>query len=414
MAAKSQVVELANQVVTLIADLLEEWDKRPLEQPPFDSTIWSDLATQLQSSTELLTSLTTPPASFVRTLQLRHYDLVAYQIALEFDLFTAIPIGLSATLPAIANYSGLDGNRAGRTLRLLALHGIFCETEEDTFSHTPQSTLIAQNESIRSALAIQMCEMYQAASSTADAIRSSTKENKDISPFAARFGIPIYDYYQQHPEKADRFSLGMKGAMELDKDSLVDLQNSYPWTKFYGGTVVDVGGGTGHVSRFLAENLPSVFFTVQDILIPPKIENTANVEFRQHDFFQQQPSIPNAKAFLLRHVLHNYDDKDCIRIISALVPALEAQGELASPLLLINEGVVPEFGETNAHDLHLTVRRGDLCMMVTLGAQERTRKKFQSLLSAADPRLQIRGVYGSGVTRLIEVHLNNETSTASH
>lgn len=125
--------------------------------------------------------------------------------------------------------------------------------------------------------------MYQAASSTADAIQSSVKQNKDISPFAARFGIPIYDYYQQHPEKADRFSLGMKGAMEckstcvagclgfpanpaspflllVDKESLVDLQKSYPWAQFQGGTVVDVGGGTGHVSRFLAKvRNPAVF-----------------------------------------------------------------------------------------------------------------------------------------------------------
>jgi hypothetical protein len=162
------------------------------------------------------------------------------------------------------------------------------------------------------------------------------------------------------------------------------------------------------------------------------LENTANVEFRQHDFFQPQRSRPDAKSFLLRHVLHNYNDTDCIRILSALVPALEAQGASASPILLINEGLVPEFGEWSARDLHLTIRRGDLCMMVTLSAQERTRKQFQTLLSAADPRLQvscdqlfallmfdstresssdrlqIRGVYGSGVTRLIEVHLNRE------
>ncbi|KAF3396440.1 Sterigmatocystin 8-O-methyltransferase [Penicillium rolfsii] len=397
MAAKSEVVDLANQVNTLVAGLLEEWNKRPSEQPPFDSKVWSELATQLQSSTELLTALTTPPASFVRTLQLRHYDLVAYQIALEFDLFTVIPIGQTATLSAIANHSGLDCNRAGRILRLLALHGVFCETEEDTFGHTPRSSIIAQSEAIRSALAIQMCEMYQAASSTADAIQSSVKQNKDISPFAARFGSSIYDYYQQNPEKADRFSLGMKGAMELDKDSLVDLRNSYPWAQFQGGTVVDVGGGTGHVSRFLAktdkllfQELPSVSFVVQDILVPPTLENTPNVEFRQHDFFQPQPSTPDAKAFLLRHVLHNYNDTDCIRILSALVPALEAHGESAAPVLLINEGVLPEFGERSARDLHLTIRRGDMCMMVTLSAQERTRKQFQSLLSAADPRLQSR------------------------
>lgn len=182
--------------------------------------------------------------------------------------------------------------------------------------------------------------------------------------------------------------------------------------------------------KLLFQDLPSVSFEVQDILVPPTLENTTNVEFRQHDFFQPQPSTPDAKAFLLRHVLHNYNDKDCIRILSALVPALEAQGGSASPVLLINEGVVPEFGEWSARDLHLTIRRGDLCMMVTLSAEERTRKQFQSLLSAADPRLQvsldklfvflmfasnqlqIRGVYGSRVTRLIEVHLNSEASTA--
>jgi hypothetical protein len=118
--------------------------------------------------------------------------------------------------------------------------------------------------------------MYQAASSTADAIHSSIKHSKNTSPFAARFGVSIYDYYQQHPEKADRFGLGMKGAMKcksicfagclcfaanpaslflwlVDKESLVDLQNCYPWAQFAGGTVVDVGGGTGHVSRFLAK-----------------------------------------------------------------------------------------------------------------------------------------------------------------
>lgn len=155
MAAKSQVADLANEVNTLVAGLLEEWTKHPSELPPFDSKVWSKLATQLQSSTELLTALTTPPASFVRTLQLRHYDLVAYQIALEFDLFTVIPIRGTATLSAIAQQSGLDGNRAGRTLRLLALHGVFRETEEDTFGHTPRSSIIARNEAIRSALAIQ-------------------------------------------------------------------------------------------------------------------------------------------------------------------------------------------------------------------------------------------------------------------
>ncbi|RHZ55545.1 uncharacterized protein CDV56_104156 [Aspergillus thermomutatus] len=402
---KSQILEQVHQIQTIAQSMVEKWDER---KTTGSSSEWSVSAVQLQQAAEELISLTASPRSVVRTLQLAHYDLVAYQVALEFDLFTAIPADGELSLTQVAEKAGIDEDRVARVLRLLALHGMFQETREDTFAHTPVSRFIAENESIRAALGIQMDEMYQAASSTADAIRKNPRtQDVNTSPFATRFGVSIYDFYTQYKSKADRFGRGMNGASSLDDESLISLRDCYNWAAFAGGKIVDVGGGMGHVSIFLANHFPNLSFVVQDILVPPGINGqdkklADNVEFQQHDFFQPQP-VTDARAYLLKHALHNHSDEDCVKVLAALVPALEAAGPKAA--LLINEGVLPDYGQAMSRDQHLTLRRGDMCMMVTLSAKERTRKQFQDLLRAADPRLKIHDVYGNAVTRLIEVYL---------
>ncbi|GIK07514.1 hypothetical protein Aspvir_003180 [Aspergillus viridinutans] len=403
---KSQILEQVRQIQTIAQSMVETWDDSKATDP---STEWSTSVVQLQQAAEELISLTASPRSVVRTLQLTHYDLVAYQVALEFDLFTAIPADGELSLAQVAEKAGIDEDRVARVLRLLALHGMFQETQEDTFAHTPLSRFIAENESVRAALGIQMDEMYQAASSTADAIRKNPRtQDVNTSPFATRFGVSIYDFYTKYKSKADRFGRGMMGASSLEDEGLISLRDCYNWAALAGGKIVDVGGGMGHVSIFLANHFPGLSFVVQDILVPPGIDTgdnklADNVEFQQHDFFQSQP-VTDARAYLLKHALHNHSDEDCVKVLAALVPALEAAGPKAA--LLINEGVLPDYGQAMSRDQHLTLRRGDMCMMVTLSAKERTRKQFQNLLRAADPRFKIHNVYGNAVTRLIEVYLS--------
>lgn len=55
--------------------------------------------------------------------------------------------------------------------------------------------------------------MYQAASCTAEAIKKSPHEQRaDVTPFSVRFGLSIYDFYQKHSDRADRFGKAMQGA----------------------------------------------------------------------------------------------------------------------------------------------------------------------------------------------------------
>lgn len=126
------------------------------------------------------------------------------------------------------------------------------------------------------------------------------------------------------------------------------------------------------------------------------------VSFQQHDFFTDQP-VQGASAFLIRQCLHNYHDEEAVKILQAFIPALE-EADSASPLL-INDVVLPEANTVTKYEEH-HLRQIDMCMMVALGAKQRTRQDWTDLLYAADKRLTVRNVFYNplGVS-LLEVYL---------
>ncbi|KAI1917587.1 hypothetical protein LOZ52_000751 [Ophidiomyces ophidiicola] len=403
------IQHLGERIQLLIRLITAEWVAAGGEEQPFESPAWTTLTDQLQDATEELVAEVISPKSYFRNLQLSHYDLVAFQVALEFRLFNHVPLSGEITLKELAQKVGVDQDRVGRVMRLLNVHGVFEETREDVFMHSVISEFIAKDDSAQSAIAIQMDEMYQAASSTAEAIRKSPLEQKsDITPFSTRFGTSIYEFYTKNSDKADRFGRAMRGASGLDEESMISLRECYDWAAMGSGKIVDVGGGAGHVSKLLSQHFPNLSFVVQDIFPPPSLgpdnKIAENVQFHQHDFFQPQP-VTDAEAYFMKHALHNHSDADCIKIIRALVPALEKAGK-GTPLLL-NEGIIPALGHKTPRHQDLAIRRGDMCMMVTLSARERTAKQFGELLKAADPRLNVTKIHGGAVTKLIEVHLAN-------
>jgi hypothetical protein len=107
--------------------------------------------------------------------------------------------------------------------------------------------------------------------------------------------------------------------------------------------------------------------------------------FQQHDFFNPQP-VHDASAFLLRQCLHNYNDRDCIKILRGVVPALE-QCNPGTPLL-INDIILPESSTMTRHE-ERHIRQVDLTMLVALGAKQRTEREFYTLFKEADPRFEV-------------------------
>jgi len=47
-------------------------------------------------------------------------------------------------------------------------------------------------------------------------------------------------------------------------DQVMKLHNSFPWASIKAGKVVDIGGGSGHISIGLAQVLTDSAFTIDD------------------------------------------------------------------------------------------------------------------------------------------------------
>ena len=191
----------------------------------------------------------------------------------------------------------------------------------------------------------------------------------------------------------------------------------FPWGTLE-GTVVDVGGGSGHVAIHLARRFPHLAFLVQDSVAEMLSEGrrllasedqavARRIELLQHDFFQQQPkrvtTHGSVAAFFLRHVIHNWNDADAAAIVRALVPALEAAA-LGTPLI-ISDRVLPCLGDEVPLHEKRAMHQQDVMMMVGLGAKERTRAEFETLLRAADKRLELKKVHAQGQMGILEVVL---------
>lgn len=115
------------------------------------------------------------------------------------------------------------------------------------------------------------------------------------------------------------------------------------------------------------------------------------ITFREHDFFHPQPV--QADVYFFRHVLHDWSDADCIRIIQALVPALKDGARV-----LVSEGVMPEPPATRSALLEdKQVRIDDHVMLAAHVARERSVEQYTRLFQAAHPGFELVGVSGNAV-----------------
>lgn len=153
--SQGQILHLADKIQRITKALAAELEKTNGETASCKTTDWESLTIDLQNSTEELLLRVVHPQTFLRQLQLSHYDLVAFQVAFEFHLFDYIPMSGSLSLSELSKLAGIDGDRVGRVMRLLAMHGVFTEPEEEIFAHSSTSKLLAQDHSFQCALAAQ-------------------------------------------------------------------------------------------------------------------------------------------------------------------------------------------------------------------------------------------------------------------
>jgi hypothetical protein len=197
------------------------------------------------------------------------------------------------------------------------------------------------------------------------------------SGFEKSLGMPLFDWLSNNPEEASLFNETMVGVHKAESPA---VPAAYDFSSLT--TIVDVGGGTGHLLTRILANYPEsrgILFDLPHVLrdAPALIQSRGladRVTIEAGSFFDRVPS--GGDAYLLSHVIHDWSEEQCIAILTNCRRAMNPGGRV-----LIIETVLPD-GDT-PHPGKIF----DILMLVAPGGQERTEQGYSTLLSKAGLRL---------------------------
>lgn len=255
-----------------------------------------------------------------------------------------------------------------RLLRALANIGIV-EAQEGSFSLTPTGHLLSENTpgSLRNVAILYGEEWLWKAYAQ---LLYSVEQGKQAFEFV--HGQTMYSYLEQHAPASVAFNNAMSDFSHTESEA---ISNAYNFSSVH--TIVDIGGGHGALVSSLLKTNPQLSAIVFDL--PEVVNNmTANSTAKQDlpisyvpgDFFREVPA--GGDVYLLKSVLHNWDEKNCISILQNCRQAMSTDARL-----LIIERIIPDENEKSEAKLF------DINMLVMTGGQERTVEEYKKMLKKA-------------------------------
>jgi hypothetical protein len=316
-----------------------------------------------------------PPAP-PRLLQMVLYGMVAKTVyaAAELGLADLLAEG-PRTTAELAELTGAHGPSLRRLLLALAGLGLVTQTGTDGFELADLARPLRTDapNSIRD-LVRMMCG--PAVWRSWDELVPSVRTGEPAWDLA--HGVTWTEYYARDPEAAAIFNRAMA---EHTRDTAPGVLAAADLSRFR--TVVDLGGGDGTLISHVLRAHPEVEGVVFDV--PTGLATTAaklaaagvasRCQVVSGDFFVSVP--PGADAYLLKQVLHDWDDERATAILRNVRAAVAPGGRVFVIERAVPEQVTPG-DPAEARDLLL-----DLHMLVATGGRERTEREFERLLEAA-------------------------------
>lgn len=293
-------------------------------------------------------------------------------------LYTGVKLGIfkiladdSMSATDLADELNLDADATYRLLRALAHFGVLNEDESRCFSLTPVGDLFRADHphSVRNDLLFNHSPEWVLAMLHLPEIVKEGGPNG----FVREFGCDFYEYIEENPEFGAVYNAVIESASRNHPDQILDVLDAYDFSQF--SHVCDVGGGRGHLLCQVLKTHPHLQGTVlelpsvvaeEDHLWASKLGVTDRCTYVAGDMFEE---VPEADAYFLKWVLHNWSDEECHRILSTIHEAAPPDGRL-----FIIETVVPGPGTSHF------AKRLDITMMAQVGGRERTKEEYERLL----------------------------------
>ncbi len=189
-------------------------------------------------------------------------------------------------------------------------------------------------------------------------------------------GCDLFTFYARHPAEAEPFHRAMGG---LSAVVAADVVESFDFSGF--ALVNDVGGGHGILLATVLERFSGLSGVLFDL--PHAIDQArplfearglgARARLVPGNFLER---IPPADVYLLKAILHDWDDASCRRILRNC----RAEAARGAKLLIIELVILPDGTGTLAP-------LSDLNMLVMLTGRERREDEYAALLEASGFRL---------------------------
>ncbi len=277
------------------------------------------------------------------------------------------------TADQLASVTGTHAPSLYRVLRALASVGVLAEDAKG-FGLTPLSETLCTDVpgSLRAFATVELGEEHYPAWGE---LLHSVKTGEIA--FDRAFGMPVWKFFEQNAENAKTFNDAMTGLTLAVNDAVLSRYDFSSIRK-----IVDVGGGHGSlIASILKANprMKGVLFDAPSVAkgAQSRIEGEGiadRCEIVGGDFFQLVTG--GGDAYILKWIIHDWDDERSITILRNCHRAMTDDGKL-----LLVEAVVPRGSEPHFSKFI------DLNMLVMTGGRERTEDEYRQLLEAAGFKL---------------------------
>jgi O-methyltransferase/methyltransferase family protein len=312
-----------------------------------------------------------PPPAHVQVIQM------ATGYLLSRAIYAAARLGIAdllaqgpKTAEALASSTGTHAPSVYRLMRTLASMGYFKEDEDHRFALDELGAALkadAPGAARSSVLALAGSWMWKAWDEFLYSVQTGE------TAFDKVFGVSLFGYLAQHPGEAKLFGEAMIGFHGAEPPAVAEAYD------FAGiDTLVDVGGGTGNLLGTVLRRHKRMKGIVYDLahVVSEALRNfrawgiADRASAEPGSFFESVPA--GADAYLLSHVIHDWDEEKCVAILRNCRAAMRDSARLLMVEYVLPSGNEPHIGKIL-----------DLVMLTVPGGMERSDKQYRELLAKA-------------------------------
>ena len=294
----------------------------------------------------------------------------AVGIVAELGVADLVDVGKAKTAAELAAATGSHARSLYRLMRFLASHGVFRETAAGgEFEHTALSAVLREDAPGSYRAGARMFHHLFAAWHGMD---HSVKTGEP--GFNQSYGMPVFEYVAKHPHLGpivDGAMSSFHGSIETNA-----MLEAYDFSGI--AVLADIGGGNGELISGVLRRYPALrgmLFDLGHVMERAKARLAAEglagrCEVIEGSFWDTVPA--GADAYLMRHIIHDWNDEQCIGILGRVKKVLPKDGRV-----LVVEGVIPPGNDPSL------VKNYDMTMMTFPGGLERTEAEYRELFRAS-------------------------------